>query len=109
MSCSCNVSEKYYSDKMLRWKFRESVSTTHSYIFKFLFLHFLPFENKSIFLNVANPKMIKSHRHRLCLMLKELKFNEYLFGAKDCTKDLIFTIGFNPYSIVCCSIIVFIL
>lgn len=42
-------------------------------------------------------------------MLKELKFNEYLFVARDFSKDLIFAIVFNPYSVICFSIIVFIL
>lgn len=46
------------------------VSLTHNQIFRFSYLDFLTFENRGIFSKVVNPKMLKSHRHRLCPVLK---------------------------------------
>ena len=55
-----------------------------AYIFRLSFFHFLSFENRGIFSKVASPKMLKFHRHRLCLVIKVVKIH-YLFDVMDYT------------------------
>ena len=55
-----------------------------AYIFTLSLFHFLSFENRGIFSNVASTKMLKFHRHRLCPVIKVGKIY-YLFDVMDYT------------------------